>query len=117
MSQRLLFYYDYNCNISNACYNESGLINGVEMYLPGKISAIFISLLIAAQASSPAFAKKHHFLRHHAPVFTQPVYGTQNLVEVLNQLVGNIDSKAIISVQVKSMKQGDILYTHNESRL
>lgn len=87
----------------------------------GKISAIFISLLIAGQVSTAAFAKKsrHHHAHtaHSAPASTQPIYGTQNLVDEINQIVGSIDPKATIGVQVKSMKQGDILYTRNETRL
>ncbi len=89
----------------------------------GKISAIFICSFLLGQFSSPAYAKKHHKQHHHSSaashaVYTsQPIVGTQNLVYELNQIVGNIDPKASIAVQVKSMKQGDILYTHNESRL
>lgn len=84
----------------------------------GKISAIFISLLIW-QLSAPVYAKKthHHHTHpiHHVTVSAQPIYGTQNLTDELNRLVNNIDPKASIGVQVKSMKQGDILYTHHES--
>ena len=90
------------------------------MNFKGKISAICISLTLASLGwSMPAFAKKHHHHPQpaHETVSTQPVYGTQNLTNELNQLISSVDSKAIVGIQVKSMKQGDILYTHNESRL
>lgn len=89
------------------------------MTSPGKISAIFISLLLLTQVSTNAFAKKHHhiLMGHHPTVSIQPIYGTQNLVAELNQIVSDVDPKAVIGVKVKSMKQGDILYTHNESTL
>lgn len=86
-----------------------------------KISSIFIMLLVFIHGSTEAFAKKihHHHTRsmHSAPFSTQPIYGTENLVAEINQLVRRIDPNASIGVQIKSMKQGDILYTHNESHL
>src|SRR6185312_3768568 len=82
----------------------------------GKISAITISLLIIVGHLSPAFATKHR--RYHSASTSQHViYGTQNLADELSRIIDSADSKAAIGVQVKSMKQGDILYTHRESDL
>lgn len=91
------------------------------MSLQGKIFAIFISLLTLWQVSGEAFATKH---RHH-PIHTyhrsrpsvQPIYGTDNLANLLNQIVQNVDPKASIGVKIKSMKHGDVLFSYNESNL
>ncbi len=87
----------------------------------GKISTIVISLFLIGHIG-PTFAKKQR--RHHstAPArasasHSHPIYGTQNLREELNRIISTADSRALMGVQVKSMKQGDILYTHNESGL
>ncbi len=87
------------------------------MDLPEKIPAIFISLLVLGSLSTVAYAKRHHHYQHNAISHSAPIYGTQQLTDELNHIVENIDSRAFIGVQVKSMKHGDILYTHNESNL
>lgn len=87
------------------------------MNFVGKISAIVISLLIIIAPLSSAFAKRHH--RHSASKASSQhmIYGTQNLTDELNHIISSADSRASIGVQVKSMKQGDILYSHRESDL
>ncbi len=87
----------------------------------GKVAALFISLLILGQISPEAFAKKHHHhslqSTSHLSVSNLPIYGTSNLDAELNQIISDVDSKASIGVQIKSMKQGDVLYTHNDATL
>src|SRR3990167_2792758 len=87
----------------------------------GKILAIFISLLILCHLPSLAFAKKRHTHGHnHAHLKTthsHPIYGSENLSSELNQIVSNTDSNALIGIQIKSMKHGDMLYTRNEQQL
>ncbi len=84
----------------------------------GKISVLLMSLLLIIY--SPAYAKKHthhHTVsRSHVPT-QDPIYGTQSLANELTQIVHSVDSKALIGVQFKSMKHGDILYTYHESDL
>ncbi|HSW69164.1 MAG TPA: D-alanyl-D-alanine carboxypeptidase/D-alanyl-D-alanine-endopeptidase [Gammaproteobacteria bacterium] len=83
------------------------------MNLSGKFFIIFIGLLLSWQLADAK--KTRHHVHHHTLSYVQPVYGTQNLTDELNRLMSGIDSKATIGVQIKSMKQGDILYTHNAS--
>ncbi len=90
------------------------------MNLPGRFFIIFMGLLISVLTSHAAFAKSHHHTarsHHHSVASGEPIYGTQNLVDELNRLVRDIDPGASVGIQIKSMKHGDILYTHNETRL
>src|SRR5438445_12632230 len=83
----------------------------------GKISALVISLLIIIGLINPAFAKKHHYHSASSAPSQHLIYGTQSLSDELNYIISSADSRASIGVQVKSMKQGDILYSHRESDL
>jgi len=87
----------------------------------GKISAILVSLLVAGTLSNTTvYAKKHARHAHHSPQarsYAHPVYGTENLIAEINQAVNKADSNAIIGIQVKSMKHGDMLYSRNEGHL
>ncbi|EKD72483.1 MAG: D-alanyl-D-alanine carboxypeptidase/D-alanyl-D-alanine-endopeptidase [uncultured bacterium] len=92
----------------------------------GKIFAILISLLIISSFSASVFAKKQHAARSahkHTRTKTtkmthaRPIYGTQNLVAQINQIISSADSNASIGIQIKSMKYGDMFYTRNEQRI
>ncbi|MEO8402505.1 MAG: D-alanyl-D-alanine carboxypeptidase/D-alanyl-D-alanine-endopeptidase [Gammaproteobacteria bacterium] len=91
------------------------------MKTSGKISAILISL-VAISLSTHAFAKKHHVHQKHPAKAGQTegshaVYGTQNLVALINEVVRGADSKTSIGIQIKSMKTGEMLYTRNDQQL
>jgi D-alanyl-D-alanine carboxypeptidase/D-alanyl-D-alanine-endopeptidase (penicillin-binding protein 4) len=99
---------------------RGGFTYGETMKLIGKCSAILISLLVLGGISSTSYAKKH--TKHHSrkvaasSVSKSPIYGTQNLADVITGAINKADSKAIIGIQVKSMKYGDMLYTRNASQ-
>lgn len=88
------------------------------MNLSGKL---LVLVSIIGLISPPATAKTKHRHRSHAPQSTvssnQAVYGTGSLAARLAQIVENTDPHADIGVQIKSMKSGDVLYSHNEQRL
>ncbi len=93
------------------------------MKLLGKKSAILIGLVLMSLASTATYAKKHsRHHRHHsahpaAQNSTGAIYGSANLVDVINQAINKADSKAIIGIEVKSMKSGEMLYKRNEKQL
>lgn len=78
-----------------------------------------LSLSLIILISSSAFAKSHKHRHHHhvsQTVSSQPIYGIDNLISVVNQAIAGVDSDAAIGIQIKSMKQGDTLYSRNEQR-
>lgn len=84
----------------------------------GRISAILIGLLALSSVNTAAYAKKHrHSHAHTNQTHSHPVYGTENLVSEINQIVENAGSNTTIGIQVKSMKHGDMLYTRNAESL
>lgn len=56
---------------------------------------------------------KHHSTHKTIAVETSAIYGTSNLVSAINSAIQNVDPNLNIGVAVKSMKYGDVLYTHN----
>ena len=72
---------------------------------------VLILFLVIICASFNVEAKKQ---KNH-PVEPRPtIYGKQNLVTEINRILQNIDPKAAVGIHIKSMKQGDSIYTKNE---
>jgi D-alanyl-D-alanine carboxypeptidase/D-alanyl-D-alanine-endopeptidase (penicillin-binding protein 4) len=89
---------------------------GETMKLTGKFSAVLMCLC-AISVNTATYAKHvRQHARSHANQ-AQSIYGTQNLVDEINRAVNKADSKAIIGIQVKSMKYGDMLYNRNANQL
>ncbi len=78
--------------------------------LCGLIILISLSLL-----TTPAWAKKSK--RSHPTATAAPIYGTLALIAEINRIVQQTDANASIGIQIKSMKNGDMLYTRNEQHL
>jgi D-alanyl-D-alanine carboxypeptidase/D-alanyl-D-alanine-endopeptidase (penicillin-binding protein 4) len=85
----------------------------------------FIAVLLGIIGiSQTAFATHHQFLAHkhkahtytHMVAVAPMVYGTGQLTAVLNNLIAANGSSADIAVYVKSMRNGDTLYSRNISR-
>lgn len=78
------------------------------MRLSGKILTTIVGLCITTLPIT-TFAK--------ANKEAASIYGSANLTATINKAIQNIDPDLAIGVAVKSMKQGDILYRRNESKL
>lgn len=87
------------------------------MKLIGKVTTILMSVLVISQLNSSAYAKKHRHFHLHSTAQSHPIYGTSSLVSEINQAISNVDANAIVGVQVKSMKHGDLLFSKNDQHL
>ncbi len=82
-----------------------------------KIILCIIGLCGTFAVSSPALAKHK---KHKIPTETQSVpaeiAGSGNLSAIIDRAINNTDPTLNIGIAIKSMKTGEILYTHNSSK-
>jgi D-alanyl-D-alanine carboxypeptidase/D-alanyl-D-alanine-endopeptidase (penicillin-binding protein 4) len=77
----------------------------------GKFIGILTGIIIISLGCSNSIAK------HKAAPVAKSIFGTQNLSDEINRIVQDVDSNANIGIQIKSMKNGDLLYSRNENHL
>lgn len=85
------------------------------------LGTLFTVLVSSLVLSLPAHAAHHTKKRAHAPhhprAVAHPIYGTQNLTAEIQRLISQAEPHANVGIHIKSMKQGDTLYTHNAQQL
>lgn len=71
------------------------------------LGTVFLSLCTTVQA-------KH---KTHQAVAPTPIYGAENLRAEINRIIQSVDPYAQVGIQIKSMKNGELVYSRNEHQL
>jgi D-alanyl-D-alanine carboxypeptidase/D-alanyl-D-alanine-endopeptidase (penicillin-binding protein 4) len=80
-------------------------------------AAILIIMNFGGQASI-AKPIHRHFRHHHTLPSHSPIYGSASLTTVINQILSaGISKNTQVGIEIKSMRNGQVLYSYNSQRL